>query len=382
MRRIRIRQEIVRRFYRNRHKKTGNTRGKCIPPDIPDMDYKTTDAIPGSVFFLLFCTGRRAQGKRRSCAGQRIAGVILLSAALLLPCACKGLPFGGITDAGEYPDTVEISVAPEVREALSAAGLAPPAWTLRRISPGGGFCEERSPDGRFRIRFSGGSIEAVFLIPEFPGGQLPQDAVPAVGALYPFHCGQKNSAVRSFFSGSAVAAVLEADFYRGAAAAAVRDILTANAGGPDGNTQRLIRSFNWTKFDSHLRGGAKSVPCPLLLDGEKFRSAFAARNPSMYWKAASLPRTETQVTVPPGILRTQPETLVLLSLFPSHILRLSPENSAAGTEAVFPVSLPDGHWVFFAPGNGTPAAKNPPRWFAVQTKNGEVTARYTDNGVY
>lgn len=300
-----------------------------------------------------------------------------VAAAVL--CGCGG-PFFSRNGGG---DEVTISVSPDVTAFLSEAGIQPERWTLTLVSSSGKGAAKTSGDGVFSVTLDKDEIAAFFLTPEISSPpDIPRQALPEIGAVYPFHCELAGNSIRASVE-------MRADFFTGYAASMIRKIIS---GSGDGNAEaenaaRMIRAFNWTKFDEQLRGRKKPVPYPLFLDAQCFLDAFYSRATNMYWKVKSRETHSVSVEIPSrtrGAMHGSGFRIIMPYAYPDHTVAAFPpepvtDGGGASTTRVesvsISVSLPDGHWVFLA------AADAATEWFAVQITGGTVETVYTDDSV-
>ncbi len=279
--------------------------------------------------------------------------VIAAAIAGIALCACGNL-FSADSDQTE----TRISVSSETMALLSEAGVQVESWTLCCYFASGNYIEETSASGVFSVQFSDRDIAAVFAKPAISSPKnLDESAVPSIGALYPYYGELSGSALKP-------SARLVLDFYGGVAAEAARLIF----GGADEDAARLAAAFNWSKFDNHLKTASRAVSRPLLIDMDKFLTAFFEGNTSMYWQVRSLEMSETEITVPKEV-RSSGAEIVFPYFYPDHALEL--ESDDGSLPEILTLDLPDGQWFFLVPGSG--------KWFAIQAKDGKVSASYSSD---
>ncbi len=293
---------------------------------------------------------------------------VLAFAALTVFSSC-----GNLFSAYSDETSTTVSVSSEVRAALNDAGLQVESWHLLCYFASGDFVEQTSKSGVFSVDFPDSDVSAVFIKPVlFSPESLSADAVPEIGGLYPFSCTLSSSSITA-------GANLVADFYGGVAATAVKYIFTSTSASVSDssaeNIVRLLHSFNWSKFESHIKTSERAVSYPLLIDIERFLTAFFEGNTSMYWNVRSLETTETTIDVPEKLRASSTEAagIVFLHFYPDYTLEIEVENGAL--PATITLSLPDGQWFFLVPESSKTL------WFAIQVKGGKVLASYSSEDI-
>lgn len=298
---------------------------------------------------------------------------VLFSSLLnVMVCVISAFIFCGCSQSffpGKYQeDKVEISLSPDVVKVFSEAGIRPEQWELSCVSSSGEKTILTSTSGKFTLKLNNDEVAVISIKPA--GGEpsgLPDAAVPAVGAVYPFHCTVKDEWLKP--SGS-----MEADFIKALAADAIKNILIS--GSYSENSLRTVRAFNWDKFDTHLRERKKPVPCPLLMDMEVFLKAFFEKNTNMYWKVKKKETNTVSVKIPGEKYAEPGRRIFLLQLYPEHLIAETAEGHDGGDFQVT-AELPDGHWIFLSADEYGSAD-----WFAVQVTKGQVQASYTADKLF
>ena len=289
----------------------------------------------------------------------RLPAIAAALAAGCALCACGNL----FSDESDETET-RVAVSSEVTALLSEAGLDVESWTLLCYFASGNYIEESSASGAFSVNLSDSDIAAVFAKPVLASQGLAEGAVPDIGAIYPYYAELSGGGIKS-------GARLELDFYGGVAAEAAR-LIFAGAASADA-AARLAAAFNWSKFDNHIKTAERAVSFPLLIDMEKFLTAFFEGNTSMYWQVRSLDAEETEIALPDTLRAYGGEGIIFPYYYPDYELELEVDEDAGSLPETFTVELPDGLWFFFVKGAGA--------WLAVQAADGAVSASYSSADV-
>ena len=299
--------------------------------------------------------GTKCKGAKR-----RLAALAAAAAAALALAACGNL-FS--EDSGETE--ARVAVSSEVTALLDEAGIDVAGWTLRCHFASGNYMEETSSSGVFSVNLSDSDIAAVFAVPDISSPEgLAESALPDIGAVYPYYAELSGGGVKS-------GARLELDFYGGVAAEAARLIFIGAASADAAS--RLAAAFNWSKLDNHIKTAERAVSYPLLIDMEKFLTAFFEGNTSMYWQVRSLETAETAITIPEGLRSSGGSGIIFPYYYPDYELEIESGGEAGSLPETFTVELPDGLWFFFVEGTG--------QWLAVQAADGEVAASYSSDNL-
>ena len=293
-------------------------------------------------------------------AQSRLGALAAAIVAALALAAC-----GNLFSADSDETDTRVAISSDVTALLDEAGVQVKSWTLCCYFASGNYIEETSASGAFSVQFPDSDIAAVFARPTLASGTgLDESALPDIGALYPYYGELSGSGVKS-------SARLELDFYGGVAAEAAR-LIFLGASSAD-SAARLASAFNWSKFDNHIKTATRAVSYPLLIDMDKFLTAFFEGNTSMYWQVRSLETAETTITLPDSLRSCGGTGIIFPYHYPDYDLELESDDEDGSLPETITVDLPDGLWFFFVKGTG--------KWLAVQAKDGAVSASYFSDNI-